>query len=194
MLTVYIDFKSPAAYLALKPTLDFASRLSLPLDWRPFQTVERDVPKLGKEETVGESHRRVRAASQRSLAIKYAGHQGIDLKFPPHPGVTDLALGVLAELEGDPLSFIQAAFAAYWQDHADLNDPAIVRDIIAASGVVYTGDLNTAHESLELALQQAEEAGIVGAPAYVIDEQIFVGREHLPWIEEIARSETGESA
>lgn len=194
MLTVYIDFKSPAAYLALKPTLYFASRLSLPLDWRPFQTVERDVPKLGKEETVGESHRRVRAASQRSLAIKYAGHQGIDLKFPPHPGVTDLALGVLAELEGEPLSFIQAAFEAYWQDHSDLNDPAIVRDIIAASGVVYTGDLNTAHESLELALQQAEEVGIVGAPAYVIDEQIFVGREHLPWIEEIARAKAGGSA
>lgn len=194
MLTVYIDFKSPAAYLALKPTLDLSSRLSLPLDWRPFQTVKRDVPKLGKEETVGESHRRVRAASQRSLAIKYAGHQGIDLKFPPQPGVTDLALGVLAELEGDPLSFIQAAFEAYWQDHADLNDPAIVRDMIAASGVVYTGDLNTAHESLELALQQAEEVGIVGAPAYVIDEQIFVGREHLPWIEEIARAKAGGSA
>lgn len=191
MLTVYIDFKSPAAYLAIKPTLDLASRLSLALTWRPFQAVERDVPKLGKEETVGESHRRVRAASQRALAIKYAGHQGIDLKFPPHPGVTDLALAVLAELEGDPLPFVEAAFAAYWIEHADLNDPAIVQEIIAASGVVYTADLNTALESLDLALQQAEDAGIVGAPAYVIAEQIFVGREHLPWIEEIARAEAG---
>ena len=191
MLTVYIDFKSPAAYLSIKPTLDLASRLSLALTWRPFQTVERDVPRLGKEETVGESHRRVRAASQRALAIKYAEHQGIDLKFPPHPGVTDLALAVLAELEGDRVPFVEAAFAAYWKKHADLNDPAIVQDIIAASGVVYTGDLNTALESLDLALQQAEEAGIVGAPAYVIAEQIFVGREHLPRIEEIARAEAG---
>jgi len=191
MLTVYIDFKSPAAYLAIKPTLDLASRLSLALTWRPFQTVERDVPKLGKEETVGESHRRVRSASQRALAIKYAGHQGIDLQFPLHPGETDLALAVLAELEGDRLPFVEAAFAAYWKDHADLNDPAIVQEIIAASGVVYTCDLNTAHESLGIALKQAEDAGIVGAPAYVIAEQIFVGREHLPWIEEIARAEAG---
>ena len=191
MLTVYIDFKSPAAYLAIKPTLALAERLSLPLDWRPFQTIERDVPKLGKEETVGESHRRVRAASQRALAIKYASHQGIDLKFPPRPGVTDLALAVLAELEGDPLPFVEAAFATYWQAHADLNDPAIVQEIIAGSGVEYTGDLKTALESLGVALQQAEDAGIVGAPAYVIAEQIFVGREHLPWIEEIARAEAG---
>lgn len=191
MLTVYIDFKSPAAYLAIKPTLDLASRLSLALTWHPFQTVERDVPKLGKEETVGESHRRVRAASQRALAIKYAEHQGIDLRFPPHPGVTDLALAVLAELEGDPLPFVEAAFAAYWKEHADLDDPAIVQDIIAASGSEYAGDLNAVRQSLDLALQQAEDAGIVGAPAYVIAEQIFVGREHLPWIEELARAKTG---
>lgn len=192
MLTVYIDFKSSAAYLAIKPTLDLAARLSLPLDWRPFQTVERDVPQLGKEETVGESHRRVRAASQRALAIKYAGQQGIDLKFPPHPGVTDLALAVLAEIEGDPLPYIQSAFAAYWRDHADLDDPETIREIIATSGMTYTGDLAIARESLDAALQQAEDAGIVGAPAYVIDEQIFVGREHLPWIEEIARANSDQ--
>ncbi len=191
MLTVYIDFKSPAAYLAIKPTLALARRLSLSLDWRPFQTVERDVPKLGKEETVGESHRRVRAASQRALAIKYARHQGIDLRFPPHPGVTDLALAVLAQLDGDPLPFIEEAFAAYWQDHADLDEADTVRAIVSQSGVNYSGDINAARESLDLALQRAEDAGIVGAPAYVIDEQIFVGREHLPWIEEIARAQTG---
>ena len=187
MLTIYIDFKSPAAYLAIKPTLALATRLSLPLDWRPFQAVERDVPKLGKEETVGESHRRVRAASQRALAVKYASHQGIDLNYPVRPGVTDLALAVLVEFEGDPLPFVQAAFAAYWEDHADLNDLEAVRQIIARSGIAYTVDLNTARKSLDLAIQQAEDAGIVGAPAYVINDQIFVGREHLPWIEEIAR-------
>ena len=122
MLTVYLDFKSPAAYLAMKPTLALADRLGFDLDWMPFRTVERDVPKLGQEETVGESHRRVRAASQRALNEKYAQHQGIDLEYPDEAGGTDLALGVLAELRGDRLGFIQAAFGAYWADHADLDD------------------------------------------------------------------------
>lgn len=188
MLTVYLDFKSPGAYLAMKPTLALVDRLSLAVAWQPFLTVERDVPKLGKEETVGESHRRVRAESQRRLAIKYAAHQGIELRFPATPGETDLALGALAVIESDPLPYIQASFDAYWQAHADLNDEATIRQLIDQSGATISTELSEVRDLLDAAQAQAEEAGIVGAPAYVISEQIFVGREHLPWIEEIARA------
>lgn len=188
MLTVYLDFKSPAAYLALKPTLALIERLQLVVEWKPFRTVERDVPKLGKEETVGESHRRVRAASQRALAVKYAKHQGIDLRFPERLGASDLALGALAAIEGDRLPFIQTAFQAYWHEHADLDDLRVVENLIQKSDAQLSADLAQVRDLLELAQDQAEELGIVGAPAYVIDEQIFVGREHLPWIEEIAET------
>lgn len=187
MLTVYLDFKSPGAYLAIKPTLALAERLSLKIEWRPFRVTERDVPKLGKEETVGESHRRVRAESQRRLAIKYAAHQGIDLRFPDTPGITDLALGVLAAMEQDPLPFIMASFEAYWSTHANLDDPSVVQNLMDQSGVERGADVDTLRMTLETAQEQAEEAGIVGAPAYVVADQIFIGREHLPWIEELAR-------
>lgn len=188
MLTVYLDFKSPSAYLAMKPTLELIERLALATHWKPFRTVERDVPKLGKEETVGESHRRVRAASQRALAIKYAEHQGIDLKFPERLGASDLALGTLSAIEGDPLPFIRAAFEAYWQDQADLDDLKIVKGLIQKTGTQISVDPSKWKNLLDAAQEQAESAGIVGAPAYVIADQIFVGREHLPWIEEIALS------
>lgn len=188
MLTVYIDFKSAPAYLAIAPTLALAERLDLQLDWRPFKTVERDVPKLGKEETVGESHRRVRAASQRALNVKYAAHQGLQLRYPKMLAASDLALGALAGIDGNKLPFLQAAFEAYWSEHADLDDEQVVADLIAKSGAAPAGSLTEARDQLEDAQEDAENAGIVGAPAYVIDEQIFVGREHLPWIEEIARA------
>jgi len=191
MLTVYIDFKSPAAYLAVSPTLALAERFDLAIDWKPFRAIEREVPKLGKQETVGESHRRVRAASQRALSVKYAAHQGIDLRFPPQPGSTDLALGVLLGIEGDPLPFIRGAFNAYWEAHADLDDMAVVHALLVESGVTYTGSLADARSVLDAAQMQAEEAGIVGVPGYVIEDQLFVGREHLPWIEEIARAKVG---
>lgn len=191
MLTVYVDFKSADAYLALRPTLALAERLSLDIDWRPFRTVERDVPQLREQETVGESHRRVRAASQRALAIKYAAHQGIDLQFPSRVGETDLALGVLAQLQDDRLPFIQAAFAHYWTAHGDLNDPAQVSPLLTQLGVPDTVRIDVAHETLAGAQDSAEEAGIVGAPAYVIADQIFVGRQHLPWIEELATEQAG---
>jgi 2-hydroxychromene-2-carboxylate isomerase len=188
MLSVYLDFKSPRAYLAMSPTLALVERLSLEVDWKPFRVVERDVPKLGKEETVGESHRRVGAESQRQLAIKYAAHQGLELKFPETPGITDLALGVMSAIDGYRLPYIQAAFDAYWSAHADLDNPAVVQSILDKSGASLTINLEDARALLETAQDQAEEVGIVGAPAYVIAEQIFVGREHLPWIEELAKS------
>ncbi|MEM7328888.1 MAG: DsbA family protein [Pseudomonadota bacterium] len=185
MLTVFIDFKSPAAYLALQPTCALAQRHDLTIDWRPFRSVERDIPKLGKEETVGESHRRVRAAALRRQAVKYAHHQGIDLKFPQQPGATDLALGVLATWSGDPLPFINAAFKAYWEDHANLDDPKIVTSLLHSLGHADAINPETVAQALEAALEAADEIGIVGAPGYLIDDQIFVGREHLPWIEDI---------
>ena len=188
MLTVYLDFKSPGAYLAMSPTLALVDGRSLQVDWRPFRVIERDIPKLGKEETVGESHRRVRAESQRRLAIKYAAHQGIELKFLETPGVTDLALGVLSAIEGDVLPYIRSAFEAYWEAHADLDDPIVVQSILDKSGASLAIDVEDARTLLEAAQDQAEEAGIVGTPAYVIAEQVFVGREHLPWIEELAQA------
>jgi 2-hydroxychromene-2-carboxylate isomerase len=60
-----------------------------------------------------------------------------------------------------------------------------VRDLIAKTGSTVSADLASARGALAAAQDAAEEAGIVGAPAYVIADQIFVGREHLPWIEEL---------
>ena len=149
MLTVYIDFKSPAAYLAMTPTRALAERHGMTIDWRPFRTVERDIPKLGQEETVGESHRRVRAEALRQQAVKYASYQGINLNFPPKLGSTDLALGLLAGWSGDKLPFIDAAFKAYWQDHANLDDPIVMARILEDLGRSQSIDPDAVAATLE---------------------------------------------
>ena len=95
---------------------------------------------------------------------------------------------MLSAIEGDPLPFIRAAFKAYWKKHEDLDDLQIVQGLIHETGTQVSVDPSKGRILLDAAQEQAEEAGIVGAPAYVIADQIFVGREHLPWIEEIALS------
>lgn len=187
MLTVYVDFKSPAAYLALKPTIALAARLGLELSWNPYRAVARDVPILKGHETVGESHRRVRAAAQRATHIQYAALQGLALSYPETPGETDLALGALAAMSSGQERFVEAAFTAYWINRADLNDPETVKALWLESGLAESDfDESRMRKALERAQSDAEERGIVGVPAYVIEEQIFVGREHFPWIEEVA--------
>lgn len=189
MLTVYIDFKSPASYLAIMPTLALSERLGIGVNWRPFETAELEIPGMNGNNAVGESHRKVRSQSRRAIHMKYAAVQGVELRFPEMPGATGLALGVLAGLKGDPLNYIRAAFDAYWTGHANLDDPDTVAALLIGSGYE-TGNLdgNTSREALAQAQAVAEEQGVFEAPTYVLDDQLFIGREHLPWIEESIRA------
>lgn len=186
MLEVYLDFKCAGSLLALNPTLAMAGRTGAEVAWRPFSTAERDVPGEGADAATVESHRAVREASRRAIHRKYAELLGVDLAFPESEGRTDLALGALTEIRGDALPFIRAAFAAYWQDQRDLDDPMVVAKILALSGVDHSGDLGETRARFATAQADAEAQGIVDAPAYVIGGQIFIGRQHLPWIDELA--------
>lgn len=189
MLTIYIDFKSPASYLAIEPVLSLAESNDIVLEWKPFQTFEREPPTITDDASVAYTHRKVRAASRRAIHQKYAAIQGIDLQFLKSAGNTDLALGALALIGDDPLPFIKAAFAAYWSDHADLNDPAVVSSLMAKTiGSDLSFDEQSIRDAFMSAQAKAEERGIVEAPAFSIQEQLFIGREHLPWIEEIIRT------
>ena len=194
-MDIYIDFKSPAAFLAFNPTMAFlaareqvAPELNVPelkVQWHPFRVVTRQVPQQGTSESVAESHKRVRADSRRRIFLKYAEVQNVTMRFPDHRIGTDLALGALAEIEGDRLPYIAVCFAACWTDNADLDDAGIVQDLLRQSGAQHQGDLSNSRASLESALDAAEAAGVVDTPGYIVQGQMFIGREHLPWIGEI---------
>ncbi|WP_298303308.1 DsbA family protein [uncultured Erythrobacter sp.] len=186
-LDVYVDFKCAGSFLALEPTLALVARTGTEIAWHPFSTAERDMPVEGADLEVIASHHATREVSKRAIHRKYAASRDVDLHFPVRTGSADLALGALTEINGNPLLFIRACFAAYWERHEDLDDPEVVRELLAASGVGHSGDLGTARERFEEAQSRAEEAGIVDAPGYRIADQIFIGRQHLPWIEELMR-------
>ena len=95
-LRVYIDFKSPAAYLAFKPTLALAERKDLTLDWQPIRTRQQPVPAEAADEDRGTTHRRVRAQARRDTHLFYAQVQGVPMRFPTGAfPETDLALACL---------------------------------------------------------------------------------------------------
>lgn len=182
MLSIYIDFKSPAAYLALKPTRALLAETGTPVSWLPFLARQSEVPQRGTDESIAQSHKRVRAESRRKIFLKYAEIQGIEMRFPTQRRGTDLALGALAEIADDPLPYIAACFNAYWTQAADLDDGPTVSGLLARSGAVHDGDLTRSRDQLAAALDAAHEIGIVDAPAYLVGSDMFVGREHLPWV------------
>ena len=184
MLTVYIDFKSAQSYLALKPTIALAEKRSLKVVWRAFRAIEREVPDLQQKGEVAIAHYRARRRSQRALAEMYAEHQGIKLEFPQVEGSSDLALSALNVIETDPLPFINAGFCAYWDKHENLDDHETVVRLLDQTKSIVSTDLETARSMLESSQLHAESLGVVGAPTYTIGTEVFLGREHLPLIEE----------
>lgn len=191
MLTIYIDFKSPASYLALEPTLAMASDTDVAIDWLPFSVRALSVPEEQENESVGDRHRRVRAAAQRDIHLHYAVVQGLDMHFAQTPAGSDAALAALAAIEGDPVPFLRAAFAAYWNEQADLADEAVVAALLQ-SAAIDPPDWVSAHATMASIRDHAEQSGIFEAPSYRIADQLFLGREHLPWIKSLIAVQPGQ--
>ncbi len=134
MLRIYIDFKSPAACLAMAPTFALAQRLGQTFEYLPFRSPQWPIPEQKSEETKGETHRRVRALARRDMHLKYAALQGTEMNFREEPGETDMALAALLYAQPSPEAFMQTALAAYWAGPQNLNDASVVEALLNSAG------------------------------------------------------------
>ncbi len=188
MLDIFIDFKSPASYLAIQPTREMLQVLGIEANWLPYNTRQSAVPPEQKLETKGDTHRRVRAQARRDMHLMYAQLHNLPMQFRDQPGETLLALAALLTCGSNSQTdtFIDAAFASYWQHQGDLNDPVLVGNLLASSNPeAVLPTLQQAETIVASNQEQALSRGVIDAPAYVFNDQVFVGREHLPWITQL---------
>ena len=187
MMHIYLDFKSPAAYLAFEPLMALVDEIGAEVTLLPYNTTQQAVPQLAGDEDKGAKHRRVRAKARRETHLLYARLRQLPMQFRREPGSTDLALQVLVTLAPeDRRSFCATAFTAYWTTDADLNSADALAGILPAHCVA--GEVLEAAQQIDLAALQTqaqEQDRVVDAPAIVIEGQVFIGREHLPWIRKL---------
>lgn len=182
-IDLYIDFKSPASYLAVKPTRELAQASSVTVNWFPFDSKQQPLSAKKSDETRTETHFRVREEARREMHLRYAAVQGVPMRFAPVPGETRCALAALLWVSSAPESFIDAAFRAYWVDGADLDNADVVAGLLAVSGHdAGRFDAEAALSALADFEERTDEVGVIDAPMYVVAGQLFLGREHLPWI------------
>lgn len=183
-IRLYIDFKSPQAYLAMQPTLRLCERLQVSIDWQPYRTRQLRIELPRDDESRGETHVRVRQQQRHETCLRYADIQGIPMTFPQQPGVTDCALLALLSLAENPQAYIQAAFNAYWCDGYDLDNTEVVKALLRSSGYNASDfDPQVLSGQLDEAQRSAEEAGVFDTPTFVVEDQMFLGREQLSLIE-----------
>ena len=181
MITAYIDFKSLECFLAISPILDLADDCETPVSWQPYRSKERALPTQVTNESITQTHHRVRAESERRLQQHYARLRGMDIDPSRGQIDTSAALGWLANLEGDTSSFVTRLFNDHWMEHTDINDPTFLPGLTTQCGLRRTGDA----VDLSSIEREAEERGLFDAPTFFIEGQMFMGRAHIPLIRQV---------
>lgn len=195
-IQVYLDYKSPYAYLAKDLVYDLARDTGVAIDWQPYTL---DIPAYlgsarvdGRGAVLEESRnahqwRRVRysymdcrrEANRRGLTIR--GPQKIWDSVPANTAMLWAKRHRVVE------SWHDRVFERFWKRDLDIESPAVLAALMAECGAPTAGlEAWLAGEGRRelLDLQEAAEAaGVFGVPSFLLpDGDLYWGREHLPRI------------
>jgi 2-hydroxychromene-2-carboxylate isomerase len=199
-LSVLLDIRYPHAYLALQPAAALASELGIEINWLPLGVPPLTAPSTaGPDDDRGARHRRHRARAIAREIETYAGIQGLVLRDyyrDGAPAAVNLGWLWVRERRPDRLEpFLAEAFRDYWALELDPSDEAAVAALIDASGgdgseflAWCTDDGPAAAAALA---EELRERGLFGVPCYVVEDEVFLGRQHLPMIRWILAGRSG---
>ncbi|MBN9560027.1 MAG: DsbA family protein [Alphaproteobacteria bacterium] len=202
-VTVYSDYKSPYAYLA--KDLAYALETEFPgrLEWLPYVL---DIPSyLGSAELDAEG--RVARAERNAHQWRRVRYSYMDCRREARKrGLTILgtrkiwdsapaAIAMLfAKRQGDAVfrGYHDRVFDRFWRRELDIEDSAVLLAVLAEAGADTAGLMDfladEGRRELDAIHEAAHEAGVFGVPSFVIDGELFWGREHLPVIRDILRA------
>jgi len=192
-ITVYIDYKSPYAYLAIAPAWELERDFPVQLDWRPYIL---DIPSyLGsaqvddhgqvlQEDRNPHQWRRVRYSymdcrrQARKLGLVIRGTQKIW-------DSTLAAAGMLYAKESGTTVFRRyndMIYERFWRRALDIESPMAIETVLAEAGAApgFRPRIEELRQAVHDISRAAEDMGVFGVPTFVVDGDIFWGREHLP--------------
>ena len=113
--------------------------------------------------------------------------------FPFDPTLINRAIAGLAEQGDDPSGLIGGALTALWAEDRNLNEEAEVARIIASAGFDPAATLALARSDQAAAVYarngaEAIAADVFGAPAYVLDGEVFWGQDRLELLDDALAS------
>jgi len=185
-VALYIDYKSPYAFLAKDPAWGLEADFPVRIDWRPYTLRIPDY--LGTVETRNAHQwRRVRYSymDARRLANERGG---IVVRGPRRIFDSTVAhVGMFfAQDAGTFRAYNDLVFERFWKRELDIEDVAAVAGVIAESGADPLGfEAFLAGEGrarYERTIDEAEAAGVFGVPMFVVDGELFWGQDRIPQV------------
>lgn len=199
-LTVLLDVRHPLAYLALQPAAALTSELGVEIDWLPLVAPPLNPPSTPKsEDDRGILHRRHRAhAIAREIEI-YTEVRGLLLREyyrAEDPSAVNLGWLWMRERHPEQLQcFLEEVFRAYWAVELDCADESAIASIVAASCGDAADFRSWAADAGRVACaelaEELRERGVQGVPCYLVEDEVFLGRQHLPMIRWILEGRSG---
>ena len=195
-LIVYIDIKSPYAFVAIKPILALEARLKAQFDWRPLTlnipsylgSAKKSKGNVVQSERSPAQWNNVRYAYRDTR--RYAERQGYMLKGTEKiwdSSIANIAILWVAQNARNRLAaYFDAVYPPFWRRELDIEDIRVIEGVLRAASVgvkgfadFASGEGRAAHDALQ---DQLHPAGIYGVPSFVFDGQVLFGREHLPYV------------
>jgi len=193
-LTAYTDYKSPYAYLAKDLTYELERDFPVRVEWLPYVL---DIPsflgsaRVGADGTVLEENRN--AHQWRRVKYSYmdcrrqARKRGLLIRGPQKIWNSTLAAaGMLyAQQHGGAVfrRYHDIVFERFWQRALDIEDVGVISGILAEAGAEaanFAAQAQSLCEEVGTISRAAEANGVFGVPSFVVDGELFWGREHLP--------------
>ena len=109
--------------------------------------------------------------------------------FPVSPDGASKLIIAVDEHDGSEVAMrlAEAALRAVWVEERNLADEAVLATLLEAQGLpagrLEESHTQAVHERYEQDTRLAIEAGVFGAPSYVIDGEIFWGQDRLDFVQ-----------
>jgi len=198
-LKLYIDYKSPYAYLAKDLAYGLERDTGVAIDWLPYVL---DIPaylgsaKVDAQGNVLEENRN--AHQWRRVKYSYmdcrreANRLGLTIRGPKKIMDSSLAgIGLLfAKRHGVFRQYNDTVFARFWSRDLDIEDRGALAGVLRAAGADIVGfDAfldGPGREELLAVQRDAEARGVFGVPSFLLpDGDLYWGREHVPRLREL---------
>ena len=190
-LSVLLDIRHPLAYLALYPTIELARGEGVEINWLPIRVPPLNAPSAARpDDDRGIRHRRIRAQAVAREIESYANAQSLVLRDyyrDADPTAAYAGWLWLREHSRERLEdYLTEVFRAYWALELDPGDEKAISKILESLDTDTAGfeawAVDRGSASALALTEELRERGLSGAPIYLIDSEVFLGRQHLPMI------------